>query len=72
VSAMGFDEPHTEDLLDRAGRGDTGALESLLTLDRRRLKDMVGVHMDPRLLARFDPSDVGFRDLMGDEPLGDE
>ena len=48
----------TEALLDRAGKGDPAAVQELLTRFRARLKEMVRIHMDHRLAARFDPSDV--------------
>ncbi len=50
--------PDTEELLDRADRGDEGAVELLLDRHRDRLRRMVAIHMDRRVRARFDPSDV--------------
>ncbi len=50
--------PDTEQLLERARGGDPGAREQLLARHRRRLQRMVGLHMDRRLAARLDPSDV--------------
>jgi hypothetical protein len=47
-----------EELLGRAGRGDSGAISQLLGHHRDRLKRMVAVHLDRRLAARVDPSDV--------------
>jgi len=47
-----------DELLERAGRGDPVAREQLLALHRERLRQMIAVRMDRRLLARFDPSDV--------------
>jgi RNA polymerase sigma-70 factor (ECF subfamily) len=46
------------ELLDRAAAGDQTALQHVLDLHRDRLKGMVKMRMDPRLKARFDPSDV--------------
>jgi RNA polymerase sigma-70 factor, ECF subfamily len=48
----------TDLLLERAARGDTGAGQQLLARHRSRLLRMVGLRMDRRLAARFDPSDV--------------
>jgi RNA polymerase sigma-70 factor (ECF subfamily) len=47
-----------DELLDRVGRGDRAARQELLARHRGRLLQMVAVRMDPRLRARFDPSDV--------------
>ena len=55
---MGLDEPDSEELVRRAGAGDKAAIEQLLATYRTRLRKMVAVRMDPRLLARLDPSDV--------------
>jgi RNA polymerase sigma-70 factor (ECF subfamily) len=48
----------TEVLLDRASGGDPAAVQELLTRFRARLNEMVRIHMDHRLAARVDPSDV--------------
>src|SRR5262245_7750922 len=48
----------TEELLDRAGRGDASARQELLACYRQRLRRLVAVHFDRRLAARLDPSDV--------------
>jgi RNA polymerase sigma-70 factor (ECF subfamily) len=48
----------TLDLLDRAAEGNSGARTELLARHRGRLRQMVAVHIDKRLAARFDPSDV--------------
>jgi RNA polymerase sigma-70 factor (ECF subfamily) len=45
-------------LLDRVCRGEDGARHELLGLYRTRLRRMVAVHLDLRLSARIDPSDV--------------
>src|SRR5436305_9720665 len=50
--------PDTEELLRRAARGDDAAREQLLGRHRDRLRQMVAVRLDRRLLARLDPSDV--------------
>ena len=46
------------ELLDRAGRGDQDALTELFSRFRVRLKRMVRLRMNPRLLGRVDDSDV--------------
>lgn len=48
----------TEELLKQARDGDPHAVESLLALHRNKLKQMVRVRMDTRLMARLDPSDI--------------
>jgi RNA polymerase sigma-70 factor, ECF subfamily len=48
----------TEGLIERAGEGDDAAGGQLLARHRERLRRMVAVRMDRRLLARVDPSDV--------------
>jgi RNA polymerase sigma-70 factor, ECF subfamily len=48
----------TLDLLDRAAEGDVAARAELLTRHRGRLRQMVAVHLDRRVAARVDPSDV--------------
>ncbi|HTK78727.1 MAG TPA: RNA polymerase subunit sigma, partial [Gemmataceae bacterium] len=48
----------SEELLRRAGGGDEPARQQLLARYRDRLRRMVAVHLDPRLAARLDPSDV--------------
>ena len=50
--------PDTEELLRRAEQGDDQARQSVLVRHRERLKHMVAVHLDRRLAARVDPSDV--------------
>jgi RNA polymerase sigma-70 factor, ECF subfamily len=50
--------PDTEQLVRRAAAGEPEAREELLARHRARLRQMVGVHLDRRLLARLDPSDV--------------
>jgi RNA polymerase sigma-70 factor (ECF subfamily) len=51
-------DPDTEQLLERAGRGESGACQQLLARHRDRLRQMVAVRLDRRLAARVDPSDV--------------
>ncbi len=48
----------TDRLLRRAADGDLSAAQTLLDHHRKRLKRMVQVHLDDRLAARVDPSDV--------------
>jgi RNA polymerase sigma-70 factor (ECF subfamily) len=55
---MTFDDPDTEELVARAGQGDTAARQELLERHRDRLRKMVAVRLDRRLAARVDPSDV--------------
>jgi RNA polymerase sigma-70 factor (ECF subfamily) len=50
--------PDTEELVERAGGGDERARQQLLTRHWARLRRMVAVHLDRRLSARLDPSDV--------------
>jgi RNA polymerase sigma-70 factor, ECF subfamily len=55
---MSSRDTDTVELLERAGRGDESACQQLLARHRNRLKQMVALHMDHRLAARVDPSDV--------------
>src|ERR1700675_3272060 len=48
----------TENLLQRAGTGDTQALAELFARHRPRLRQMVRLRLDRRLQGRLDPSDV--------------
>ena len=50
--------PDTDELLRRVEQGDSQARQSVLIRHRERLKQMVAVHLDRRLAARIDPSDV--------------
>ncbi len=50
--------PDTEILIAKAGLGDRSSERELFERHRARLRKMVSVRMDPRLAARFDPSDV--------------
>jgi RNA polymerase sigma-70 factor, ECF subfamily len=51
-------EPDTEELVRQARRGDSTAASRLIDRHRARLRRMVAVRMDPRLVTRLDPSDV--------------
>ena len=48
----------TDQLLNRASAGDPSATQELLDRYRSRLRGMVAVHLDQRISARVDPSDV--------------
>ncbi|MGQ0636205.1 MAG: sigma-70 family RNA polymerase sigma factor [Planctomycetaceae bacterium] len=48
----------TDDLMRLARAGDTSATSQFLERHRERLRRIVAVRMDPRLVPRFDPSDV--------------
>jgi RNA polymerase sigma-70 factor (ECF subfamily) len=50
--------PDTEELLRRSADGDGTARQELLARHRGRLRQMIAVRLDRRLLARLDPSDV--------------
>jgi RNA polymerase sigma-70 factor (ECF subfamily) len=50
--------PDTDQLLDHAAHGDKQARQQLLMRHRDRLRRMVAFHLDRRLAARVDPSDV--------------
>jgi RNA polymerase sigma-70 factor (ECF subfamily) len=56
--AMDADTPDTEELLQRAGRGEHGACSQLLDRYRQRLRRMIVLRLDRRVAARVDPSDV--------------
>jgi RNA polymerase sigma-70 factor (ECF subfamily) len=51
-------QPDTEELVRRSARGEDAARQELLARHRGRLRQMIGVRLDRRLLARLDPSDV--------------
>jgi RNA polymerase sigma-70 factor (ECF subfamily) len=51
-------DPSTNDLLASARDGDDAARQHLLARHRERLRRMVALHLDRRLAARVDPSDV--------------
>ena len=48
----------TERLVRQARTGDAGAASELMDRHRARLRQMVAIRMDSRLVSRFDPSDV--------------
>jgi RNA polymerase sigma-70 factor (ECF subfamily) len=50
--------PDTDVLLERIRQGDGGARDQLLLRHRARLKRLVALRLDRRLLGRLDPSDV--------------
>src|SRR5581483_5391308 len=52
------DSTETRGLLEAIRRGDGQALDGLLRRHRPELLSFVEVHLDPRLRARVDPSDV--------------
>jgi RNA polymerase sigma-70 factor (ECF subfamily) len=58
MSEMKTDSAETQGLLDRVARGDKPALERLLERHRSSLHAFVEARLDPKLRARFDPSDV--------------
>lgn len=51
-------QPDTDQLLQQTVAGDQSAAQELVTRFRPRLRRMVDVHLDRRLSARVDPSDV--------------
>jgi RNA polymerase sigma-70 factor, ECF subfamily len=55
---MSGNDVETEALLIRADQGDVVACHDLLARHRDRLRRMVAVRLDARLVARLDPSDV--------------
>lgn len=55
---MTNDKPGTDQLVEQAALGNDSAAQSLLGRCRPRLRRMVAVHMDSRLSARVDASDV--------------
>jgi RNA polymerase sigma-70 factor (ECF subfamily) len=52
------DSSQTRGLLDQVRQGDRHALSALLARHRPALQTFVDCHLDPRLRARVDPSDV--------------
>ena len=55
MESLGID---TDVLLRRVAEGDSGAIDPLLTRHRAKLQRMVRVHLDDRLAARVDSSDI--------------
>src|SRR5262245_18721820 len=76
---MAADPLDTEELLDRAGRGDGEARQRLLGRHRHRLRQMITVRLDRSLATRLDPSDIieealadaarGLDDYLRDRPV---
>jgi RNA polymerase sigma-70 factor (ECF subfamily) len=58
VSEVKPDSADTRALLEQLRKGDPLALELLLQRHRPELRAFVEVHLDPRIRARVDPSDV--------------
>src|SRR5687767_3871092 len=52
------DSAQTCEMLQRIAQGDGAALEALLQRHRPDLHSFIDLHLDPRLRARVDPSDV--------------
>ena len=71
--------PDTDELVLRSAGGDDAARQALLVRHRDRLRKMIGVRLDRRLLGRLDPSDVvqevlieaheKLNDYLRDQPL---
>ena len=55
---MHADDANVTTLLSQAAAGQTDAIQTLLQLHRDRLKRMIAIYFDNRLLRRADPSDV--------------
>ena len=51
-------DPDIDALVERAAQGDASARQELLVRHRPRLKQMIAVHLDRRVAARLDASDV--------------
>ena len=58
-------ESESDELIRRVRNGDESAISLLLDRHRRRLRQMVKMRMDDRLVARIDPSDV-IQDALAD------
>jgi RNA polymerase sigma-70 factor (ECF subfamily) len=58
MAAVQPDSEETRALLERVARHDGRALDELLVRHRAGLRDFIEFHLDPRLRARVDPSDV--------------
>jgi RNA polymerase sigma-70 factor (ECF subfamily) len=61
---MSEQNTETEELVRLASDGNKSAERRLMDRHRGRLRKMVAVHLDPRLVARVDPSDVVQETLM--------
>jgi RNA polymerase sigma-70 factor (ECF subfamily) len=55
---MSSDSPETQELLDQARRGDAGAEERLLALQREPLRRLIDLRLDRALARRVDASDI--------------
>jgi RNA polymerase sigma-70 factor (ECF subfamily) len=55
---MAVSEPDTDRLIQLASQGDRRAAEQLLVRHRSRLRKMISLRLDRRMVARIDPSDV--------------
>src|SRR5262245_28369707 len=55
---MPSNPPETQELLDRARRGEPGAVDRLLASYRDRLRRMIDLRLDRALARRVDASDV--------------
>ena len=55
---MARPQPDTDELVHRSAHGDEAARQDLLARHRGRLRQMISIRLDRRLLARLDPSDV--------------
>jgi RNA polymerase sigma-70 factor (ECF subfamily) len=55
---VGSNEPDTGELIRRAANGEREAADALLARHRDRLRRMVAIRMDKRLVSRVDPSDI--------------
>ena len=56
--AMSAPSNETDDLLQRAAKGDPESWNALLARDEQRLRRLIAFRMDQRLQGRIDPSDV--------------
>jgi RNA polymerase sigma-70 factor (ECF subfamily) len=50
--------PETQELLDKAQKGQSGAVERLLETHREPLRRMIDLRLDPALAGRVDASDI--------------
>jgi len=55
---MQASSPDTDELLARAAQGDDRAVGALMARHRQRLRRMIAVRLDARVVHRVDPSDV--------------
>lgn len=66
------DKSSTDWLVEQASKGDARARDQLMQRHRPRLRQMVSLHLDHRLAARIDPSDVVQEALAAAYPRLDE